>query len=459
LLIEASTDNAQKTNTDHFQKRAKVKEFMCKDCAATALYTLQTFAPGGGGGGDGKSTSLRGGGPLSTILIGDDLWGTVWLNVIVSSVFARRECEEKTFPWLKIVAFINEQTPVKTIHSQEMNPEHVFWGMPRRIQLNFSVCKPEESCSICGEKKDFLCHGFFDLTGGLNYQHKQGSTKKPSWINPLHPSSPYTQGEDGIPSSVHQHGRIAYRYWLGFIENVTAGNIQRIPATVVSQFRTMVHEDGQLWAFGYDIVGGQAKARCWYDAKMPIIYAEDSIAPILSEHTINMVKAARHVSALLVAAVLKAQMVEPKLIRNPAGFMEVDWNWSKDLLGRLRKSPTEKTNAIKEKINASIEELDARTQNSMMSMLDSVRLSFWSNTEEDFYSQLKQIRNVLEKHISEIPVKENWLRIIKKEACKIFDLYSETNDFSAKNPRRVAIARNEFVRLLNSSGLKDKLGL
>ncbi len=457
LLIEASTDNALKTNTDHFQKRAKVKEFMCQDCAAAALYTLQTFAPSGGGGGDGKSTSLRGGGPLSTIILGNNLWETVWLNVIMSSDFAIRECDEKTFPWLNIGYFISEKVQVKTIHSQEMNPEHVFWGMPRRIQLDFSVFNNTETCSICGSHEKFMCHRFFDLTGGLNFQHKQGSTKKPSWINPLHPLSPYTQGEDGTPSSVHQHGQIGYRYWLGFIENITTGNNQRIPANVVTQFRTMVRKDGRLWAYGYDM--DKAKARCWYDSKMPIINVSDQIAPIFSEHTINMVKAARHVSALLVAAVLKAQMVEPKLTRNAAGYIEVEWKWSKDLLGRLRKSPTEKTKSIKEKINASVEELDARIQNSMMSMLDSVRSSFWLNTEGDFYGQLKKIRNALEKQISEIPIKENWRKIIKEEAEIIFDRYSETNDFSAKNPRRVAIARNEFVRLLNGNWLKDMLGL
>jgi len=457
LLIEASTDNAQKTNTDHFQKRAKRKEFMCKDCAAAALYTLQTFAPSGGGGGDGKSTSLRGGGPLSTILLGDNLWEIVWLNVIVSNAFTVRGCEERTFPWLNISAFINEQTPVKTIYSQEMNPVHLFWGMPRRIKLNFSAFETKESCSICGCKQDFLCHSFLDLTGGLNYQHKQGSTKKPSWISPLHPLSPYTQGDDGTPSSVHQHGGIGYRYWLGFIENIATGNIQRIPATVVSQFRTMVRKDGRLWAYGYDM--DKAKARCWYDSKMPILNVENQIASIFSEHTISMVKTARHVNALLVAAVLKAQMVEPKLTRNDAGYMEVEWKWSKDLLGRLRKSATEKTKSIKEKIDASVEELDARTQNSMITMLDSVRQSFWSNTEEDFYSQLKQIRDALEKHISEIPVKESWLRRLKKEARKIFDLYTETNDFRVKNPGSVAIARNEFIRLLNSNGLKAMLGL
>jgi CRISPR system Cascade subunit CasA len=457
LLIEASTDNALKTNTDHFQKRPKVKEFMCKDCAAAALYTLQTFAPSGGGGGDGKATSLRGGGPLSTIILGGNLWETVWLNVIMSGDFARRKCEEKTFPWLNIEHFISDQIQVKTIHSQEMNPEHVFWGMPRRIQLDFSAFNNTETCSICGSQEKFMCHRFFDLTGGLTYQHKQGSTKRPSWINPLHPLSPYTWGENGIPSAVHQHGGIGYRYWLGFIENVTAGNTQRIPAKVVEQFRTIVHKDGQLWAFGYDM--DKAKARRWHDATMPILYTDNLYAPIFSAHASNMINASRYVSGLLVSAVLKAKMVDPKLQRNPAGYMEVDWKWPKDLLGRLRKSPTEKTNSIKEKINQSVEELESRVQNSMMSLLDSVRLSFWSTTEESFYMHLKAMRDAIEKRTSEPIVLGNWLAVLKQEAVKLFDFYAEAGDFNAADPRRIALSYNEFLRSLNSHRLKNIIGL
>jgi len=458
LLIEASTDNALKTNTDHFQKRPKVKEVMCKDCAAAALFTLQTFAPSGGGGGDGKATSLRGGGPLSTIILGSNLWDTVWLNVILSSDFAKHQCEEKTFPWLNIGHFISEKMQVKTIYSQEMNPEHVFWGMPRRIQLDFSTFTSLETCSICGAQNIFMCNGFFDITGGLTYQHKKGSTKTPSWINPRHPLSPYTLGGNGIPSAVHQHGGIGYRYWLGFIENMTLGNTQRIPAKVVEQFHTIVHKDGQLWAFGFDM--DNAKARCWCDAKMPILYIDDSLVPIFSSHATNMIKASRHVSGLLVSAVLKAQMAEPKCQRNPAGYMEVNWKWPNDLLGHLRKSPTEKTKVIEDKINASVEELDARSQKSLLSLLDSVRQYFWSTTEVNFYDHLKEIRDATQKSNAEQSVLESWLGVLKKWAENIFGLYAEAGcDFDATEPRRVALARNELLHSLNSNRLKNMIGL
>lgn len=405
LLIEASTDNALKTNTDHFQKRARVKEYMCKDCAAAALYTLQTFAPSGGGGGDGKSTSLRGGGPLSTIILGNNLWETVWLNVIMSGDFAIRECAEKTFPWLNIGYFISEKVQVKTIHSQEMNPEHVFWGMPRRLQLNFSVFNNTETCSICGSQEIFMCHGFFDLTGGLTYQQKQGSTKIPSWISPRHPLSPYTLDENGIPSAVHQHGRIAYRYWLGFIENMTSGNMQRMSARVVEQYRTMVHKDGHLWAFGFDM--DSAKANCWYDARMPILIINEKQKDTFHGYSEKLIQSA---------------------------------NWIADNLSKKIKK-------------ALFGEAEIRGS------ISSIKSLFWQQTENVFYQTMHQLRDVLSNNQPITEIFLSWRNQISQVAIAIFDDKSQTGDFDAVNPRRIARARNELNGIIYGNKLKDILGL
>ena len=407
LLIEASTDNALKTNTDHFQKRPKVKEVMCKDCAAAALYTLQTFAPGGGGGGDGKSTSLRGGGPLSTIIIGSNLWDTVWLNVIISSAFVKHKCEEKTFPWLNIGHFISEKIQIKTIHSQEMNPEHVFWGMPRRIQLDFSVFNNTETCSICGcgSQENYMCHRFFDLTGGLTYQQKQDSTKIPSWINPRHPLSPYTLGENGIPSAVHQHDGIGYRYWLGFIENMTSGNTKRMSARVVEQFHTIVHKDGQLWAFGFDM--DNAKANCWYDARMPILIINEKQKDAFRGYSEQLIQSA---------------------------------NWIADNLGKKIKK-------------ALFGEAEIRGN------LTFIKALFWQQTENVFYQTMHQIRDGLSTNQPSTEIILSWRNKISQEAIAIFDEKSQTGDFDAVNPGRVARARNELSGIIYGDKLKDILGL
>jgi CRISPR system Cascade subunit CasA len=65
LLIETPGENALKNNSDHFIKRGRISA-MCPHCAATALLTLQINAPAGG---VGNRTGLRGGGPLTTLVV------------------------------------------------------------------------------------------------------------------------------------------------------------------------------------------------------------------------------------------------------------------------------------------------------------------------------------------------------------------------------------------------------
>lgn len=63
LLIEAPGEKTLKENADHFIKSETVKA-ICPACAAIALFTLQANAPSGG---QGNRTSLRGGGPLTSV--------------------------------------------------------------------------------------------------------------------------------------------------------------------------------------------------------------------------------------------------------------------------------------------------------------------------------------------------------------------------------------------------------
>jgi len=67
LLIDSPGDIAIKKNTDHFIKQGRAA-ILCSACAAAALFTLQTNAPAGG---QGHRVSLRGGGPLTTLVILD----------------------------------------------------------------------------------------------------------------------------------------------------------------------------------------------------------------------------------------------------------------------------------------------------------------------------------------------------------------------------------------------------
>ena len=77
LLIDAGSSSNQ-----YFNKPA-VEHGMCESCFTQALLTMQLNAPSGG---RGIRTSLRGGGPLTTLLVPAEqsatLWQKLWLNVL-----------------------------------------------------------------------------------------------------------------------------------------------------------------------------------------------------------------------------------------------------------------------------------------------------------------------------------------------------------------------------------------
>ncbi len=452
LLIGSPTDNTVKENKDHFQKRSKGNDSFCLACAAAALYTLQTFAPSGGSGGEGKFTSLRGGGPLSTLVLGESLWETVWLNVIIGGPFSAKPPSARVFPWLDPSSFINVAAPIKTVHSSDMEPEHVYWGMPRRIHLELAENCRRSQCSVCGVDADLVCVQFWDMTGGLTYQHKAGSQKRPSWIDPRHPLSPYNEGGDKRVSAVHPRpGGIGYRHWLGLIENSTEGNQKRLAATVIEQFRSVAREDGRLWAFGYDMEN--MKARCWYDATMPILHVEGDGAAIFSAHLADMVKAARYVSGLVVSAVFKATIAKAS-----KKGQDIIWEWPRDLLGKLRRG-TERTEVVEARVNASGEELDSRTEDALLTRPLTARADFWAATEGVFFERAAEVRNALLAGTDESEVLRRWRSDMIQAARLVFRNHSQIGDFDASDPRRAALAELELDYRMNGPGLRDLLGL
>src|SRR5690554_2718900 len=64
LLLDTPTGNTLNLNKDHFTKD-RGEQLLCPQCALLSLLTLQLNAPSGG---SGHRTSLRGGGPLNTVV-------------------------------------------------------------------------------------------------------------------------------------------------------------------------------------------------------------------------------------------------------------------------------------------------------------------------------------------------------------------------------------------------------
>ena len=137
LLIDVPGENTIQRNTDHFIKRGGVEK-LCSTCTATALFTLQTNAPAGG---QGHRTGLRGGGPLTTLIMGDTLWQTAWLNVLESAAFLAHSGDPgKTepshhFPWLAPTRTSEKGSTTEKTTPLDVHPDQHFWAMPRRIWL------------------------------------------------------------------------------------------------------------------------------------------------------------------------------------------------------------------------------------------------------------------------------------------------------------------------------------
>jgi len=206
LLIDAAGGSAIDKNTDHFVKRDTIKA-MCPHCTATALFTLQTNAPAGGAG---HRTSLRGGGPLTTLMVATpsrSLWHDLWLNVQPQRTFLQRggdtlkTAKHFTFPWLAEI--IQIQPVGGETQPLQVHPHHVFWAMPRRIRLDFSDVRTG-LCDVCKRDSIQLLHRYVTKPQGLNY--------KGVW---RHPFSPYYETKEGWLPVHPQPGGFSYKKLVG----------------------------------------------------------------------------------------------------------------------------------------------------------------------------------------------------------------------------------------------------
>ncbi|WP_123105248.1 type I-E CRISPR-associated protein Cse1/CasA [Acidithiobacillus sulfuriphilus] len=391
LLVDAPGENTLEQNKDHFIKRNGVAR-LCPACVATALFGLQTNAPSGG---KGYRTGLRGGGPLTTLVLGKTLWETCWLNILDTAHYlggeGGKDGEADRFPWLAPTRISEAKPPAGITTPVDVHPDQQFWAMPRRIRLLAEDLPAQALCDLCGTASTKVYRHFVTHNYGVNYQGFE------------HPLSPHYVKE-ARPNPIHpQPGGIGYRHWLGVIENSADGT--RRPAKVVERFRAQSQEDGRLWAFGFDM--DNMKARCWYDATMPLLTVPegmDSIFKALVEHLIQ--------GADWVADVLRGRVKDA-------------------LLGGA----------------------DARGD------LSFVQAHFWAVTEVTFYEHAERLRAGLSVPQAEVPVIESWRTVLRTAALSLFDHYVQAGDFDAVDPRRLATARNDLAKALASKKLRELLGL
>ncbi len=150
--------------------------------AAMALYTFQAFAPAGGAG---NRTSMRGGGPLLTLVQPQGgLWATIWANVPYGA-----PADASVLPWMRATVTSDGG---RAVYPEQTHPAEAFFGMPRRLRL-------------VGAEGGIT--GVIQRPYGTNYA---------GWDHPLTPYYRLKAAEEWLPKHPRA-GLFGYRHWLGVV--------------------------------------------------------------------------------------------------------------------------------------------------------------------------------------------------------------------------------------------------
>lgn len=296
LLIEAPGEATNTKNTDLMVHRGRVAA-LSRATAAIALYTFQSWAPAGGAG---NRTGLRGGGPLVTMVMpgpAPTLWRMLWANVPTGGEPPTRDELPRVFPWLAPTV-ISEGTTVVT--PQTAHPLQCWWGMPRRIRLDFMTSETPLPCDLTGTLDNVRVVSWRQRPRGANYAVWGG----------VHPLTPHYQQKPGTEKlAVHpQPGGIGYRHWLGLV--LGTKDRLRLPASAVSDWHDGRGRDvgvraARLLAAGFDM--DNMKARGFVESEMPLPAATNKDTQThLDDLAYDLVTAADQVASLLRTAVRNA---------------------------------------------------------------------------------------------------------------------------------------------------------
>ncbi|ESQ74770.1 type I-E CRISPR-associated protein Cse1/CasA [Asticcacaulis sp. AC402] len=394
LLIEAPGENALRNNSDLFIKRDTVTA-LGLPYATAALITLQTYAPSGGAG---HRTSLRGGGPLTTLVTplrtGETvatLWDRLWANVPARDGEFTIE-PSRLFPWI---------SPTRTsVKDAMVTPEDqplglCFFACPRRLRLIFA----DGRCSLS------------EATGPvvLEYRTQNYGANYVGW---LHPLSPYRNDKKSGALPLHPNsGPSDYGDWLawwGFngdaAESVKLWKARRL------EVKGELANDGMI-AFGFDM--DNMKARQWLDARLPWVPVDN-----------QALKAT--LQALISAADEAAKAVRFACKLALYGQKQGDGSY------RLPETLP-------------------------MDALQTPAQQVWQETQGDFERQLDEMLERAQSDQPDLDLREAWLKFLRRTSVSVFDAFVDIDGLTDTDPRRLLYARgqlnNGFNRVRTALGL------
>lgn len=425
LLIDAPGENAEKKNTDLFVKRSEAQA-LSPAYAAAALVTLQTYAPAGG---QGNRTSMRGGGPLTTLPLPrrkvataaaalTTLWDVVWASVPGQDAIGAIPSEAtdplwaQVFPWL--AATRTSENDRGTL-PDDGHPLQQFFGMPRRIRLDFAAAA-QDRCTFDGPASDTLARSFRQKNYGVKYDGWEHSLSphrvdKKAGLLPFHP----------------QPGGATYRDWLTWVETPADKTTQR--ASVLQAwgerlkrlraykgygegFDTAETWQSSVQACGFDM--DNMKARAWLEARIP--YFDPPPGNNGDEWSASFrVRAAQLVAGAEEAAgALRTQV-------------KIACTGKLNREGRFRAAETLPKDAYADLVER-----------------------FWRETETDFSTALAELRTKPDDPDKEI--RETFLKRLRSKALALFDDIAGTDDLADQDARRIVEARSSLQFAFNATG-------
>lgn len=410
LLPDTPTSLSQ--NKDHFIKDRSAEQYG-EGATAMALLTMQTNAPSGG---RGHRTSLRGGGPLSTLVLGQTLWQTVWLNVLSGEQGAAADAAEneaKVFPWLASTRTSEKGSASRATTPEDAHPLQCYWGTPRRIRLN--PAGPEGPCALFDENAARTYAAFDMKSYGVNYEG--------AWEHPL---SPYRLQDNDANTPLHgRPGGYSYRRWqsvastTGSAGSVEAAKVVRVFHQRVLQYRALddiLQRQPRLWVFGFDT--DKMKVRSWNESTMPIYVVPSALRASFEETAAAFIEAAESAASNLRQALKRG------------------------LFGTYRKKDGTLTWDVPSRVSADTTPFETATA------------QFWQDTEAAFYEALRETRDRLEAGDPLIRLKTDWTETLQSAALRIFDRMTQHGTFRMADPKAVVLARRDLGRFTSPRSKK-----
>ncbi|MEZ5836633.1 MAG: type I-E CRISPR-associated protein Cse1/CasA [Geminicoccaceae bacterium] len=395
LLIDSPGNNALKNNTDFFVKRGRIEQ-LSRSAAAMALYQLQTYAPSGGAG---HRVGLRGGGPLTCeVLAGTgtiSLWHQLWLNVFADHDWlAEASAQKPIFPWMVPIRFSEKGLATTPEHA---HPAYCFWGMPRRIRLDFEA-GGDASCSLTGVEDPIQVRSFATKPHGNKYE---------AW-GMRHPLTPhYRQKPTSEWLALHpQPGRMGYQDWIGIIvSDGGEGSALRMPARIVQialgRLPGYVEKSWRLRLTGFD--NDNMKARGFIECEMPLLMVDEETRPAVEQLIRDLILGANEVENLTGYAITTA-------------------------LGEMKRDQ------------------GVRWQ---------VSERFWSDTEPDFLDLVSVRMEHSTDAAGKLAISRDWISILRRTSLAIFDELVPPTAIDSGDPLKYVKARSMLHRALQGY---DKMG-